>query len=142
MKSYVIDASVVLTALLGSRQSVAENFARLLREEQKKKIRLYVLSLTIYEALNGLRFAISDQKLADEIFEKFSNLSLNQFSLSSQQGYEALRLAYKTKTSAYDTAYHMVARLIKGTFLTCDKKYFNRAKHLGNIELFCKFNLC
>ena len=47
----------------------------------------------------------------------------------------AFRIMKKAGVTFYDASYHALALLLKGTFLTADKKYYEKAKGFGNIKL-------
>jgi len=134
MKTYVLDASVILTFLLGEKATVKEKFPKILRQAQKGKVKLYSSYLLPLEIGNGLRYTIKDGILAEEVLKKFLRLPIDFFVLSSLHYKKILQLSYLLKTSFYDTSYHFLAKILKGVFLTCDTKYYKKAKKLGNIE--------
>lgn len=135
MKSYILDASVILTFLLKSNPSVEKNFTKVLKEVKDKRAKLYSNYLLPLEIGNGLRFTIKDKVSADEAMQKFLDLPIKFFVFSSAHYGKILELSYLFKASFYDASYHFLAKLLKGTFLTCDTKYFKKAKDFGNIKL-------
>ena len=135
MKTYVLDASVILTFLLGENQKVGKKFTEILKQSKSGKAKLYSTYLLPMEIGNGLRYSLTDNKLASEIFLKFSRLPIQFSSLTPTQLLKILKLSYLYKTSFYDTSYHFLAKFLKGTFLTTDNEYFKRAKNFGQIEL-------
>lgn len=135
MKIYVVDASVLLTSLLEESEAVSRKLKEIFREVQAKKAKIYSSNLLPLEMANGLRFAIKDKKPAEEVFGKFSNLPIIFFNLKIEHTNRALELAYSLKTSVYDTSYHLLAKMLRGTFLTCDGEYFEKAKGIKSIEL-------
>lgn len=135
MKIYVLDASVILTFLMGRNPSVEKKFTRILRQIETKRAKLHSSHLLPLEVGNGLRYSLSDKVLADEVFQKFSNLPIKFSVFSSPQLLKILQLSYLFGTSFYDTSYHFLAKLLKGIFLTADSQYFRKAKEFGNIEL-------
>lgn len=135
MKTYVLDASAILTFLMGKNPSVEKKFTRILRQVKSGRAGLHSSHLLPLEVGNGLRYSLSDKALADEVFQKFSNLPIKFSVFSSPQLLRILRLSYLFGTSFYDTSYHFLAKLLKGTFLTSDAQYFRKAKEFGNIEL-------
>jgi predicted nucleic acid-binding protein len=90
--------------------------------------------LTI-EVANGLRFGISDPTGAQPILAKFFEIPIHYFFLTPEQTSEIVSLSYGLSTTVYDTSYHFLARLLGATFITCDRAYYQKAKALGNIEL-------
>lgn len=135
MKNYVLDASVVLTFLLGKGSVVKRNFSKVLKQTKSGEVRLYSSYLLPLEVGNGLRYSLSDKALADEVLQKFLNLPIEFFIFSPAHYSKILQLSYFFETSFYDTSYHFLAKLLKGVFLTCDSEYFKKAKKLGHVKL-------
>lgn len=135
MKRFILDASVVLTFLSEKRVSIAKEFEKILKDAKDGKARLYSTYLLPLEIGNGLRFSLKDEELACQSFKKILNLPIELIALSSSQLTKILKLSFQFKTSFYDTSYHFLARVLKGTFLTCDSNYFKKAKEFGNIKL-------
>ena len=136
MKRYILDASVILTFLLKSNSSVEKNFVKILKEVNTKKAKLYSSYLLPLEIGNGLRFTLKNELVSEEVLQKFLRLPIKYFIFSAAHYAKILELSYLFKTSFYDTSYHFLAKLLKGTFLTCDTKYFKKAKDFGNIKNF------
>lgn len=135
MKIYVVDASILLTALLEENESVSRKIKEIFREVQAKKTQMYSSNLLPLEMANGLRFTIKDKKLSEEVFGRFSSLPIILFNLKVEHVNRVLELAYNLGTSVYDTSYHLLAKMLRGTFLTCDGEYFEKARGLKSIEL-------
>lgn len=135
MKVYILDASVVLTFLLGKNSSLKNNFITILNQVKKGRVKLYSSYLLPLEVGNGLRYSLEDEKLAAEVLEKFLKLPIEFFVFSQIHYNKILNLSHQFATSFYDTSYHFLARLLKGVFLTADKDYFEKAKEFGSIRL-------
>ena len=135
MKTYVLDASVIISFLLEKNPRLEKKVIKILKEVKRGKARLYSSPLLPLEVGNGLRYSLADEQLAAEALEKFLDLPINFFSFTSPHYSKILKLSYLLKTSFYDTSYHFLAQLLKGVFLTCDQEYFKKAKSLGKIEL-------
>lgn len=135
MRVYVLDASVILTFLLGKNRSAEKKFIKFLNQVRNGKAKFQSGYLLPLEIANGLRYSLADENLAIEVFQKFSALPIDYFSFSSAQLTRILQLSYLFKASFYDTSYHFLAKLLKGTFLTCDARYFKKAKGYGHIEI-------
>jgi len=135
MKKYVLDASVILNFLLGENVTVGKEVTALLRKAKSKKIKLYSSCLLPLEVGNGLRYSLTDEKLADEALEKFLALPIEFCNFSAIHYARILRLSYESETSFYDASYHFLAMFLKGTFFTADAKYFRKAKRLRSIRL-------
>lgn len=127
----IIDASVLLTALFGSNDRVSQQLNQLLRDDTHDA---YILPYTIIEFANGVRFSTRDKPTATRIVKQFDSLSLAEMSIMQSDITAIIDLAYRLSTTVYDTAYHYVAILREGTFVTCDKQYFKKASSLGHIE--------
>lgn len=137
MKVYVLDASVVLTFLLGKNTSLVKNFTKILKQAKSGQAKLYSSHLLSLEVSNGLRYSLEDNKLAAEVLEKFLKLPIEFFVFSEVHYAKILNLSYQFNTSFYDTSYHFLAKLLKGIFLTVDEDYFEKAKKLGSIRFLC-----
>lgn len=135
MKVYVLDASVVLTFLLGKNSSIKKEFIRVFNQVKKGRVKLYSSYLLPLEVGNGLRYSLGDEELAAGVLEKFLKLPIEFFVFSETHYTKILNLSYQLDTSFYDTSYHFLAKLLKGIFLTADKDYFEKAKRLGNMKV-------
>lgn len=135
MKAYILDASVVLNFLLGQSTSIERKFVAILKQTKNRKVKLFSTYLLPLEVGNGLRYSLSDEKLANEALQKFLDLPIEFFILKPAHYSKILQTAYFLKTSFYDTSYHFLAKLLKGIFFTCDAEYFKKAKSFGNIKL-------
>ncbi|MBI4067338.1 type II toxin-antitoxin system VapC family toxin [Candidatus Gottesmanbacteria bacterium] len=130
----IIDSSVILTSLLNLKPTSEKKFKNILQQQKKGSTEVYSTSFLSLEIANGLRFTIKDSTLAKEVFDKFSALPIQYFSLNASQIKEILEISYELQTTVYDTSYHFLAQLLDGTFYTCDEKYYQKAKALGKIE--------
>lgn len=135
MKKYIIDASVLLTAILGKNKKIAEKVKSLFSHATNKKAELYSSSLLALEFANGVRFSLKDRNDAVSAYDKFVKLPIKLFSFNQGQIKEVLKLSYQLKTTVYDTSYHYLAKLLGGTFITCDKQYYQKAKKLEDVIL-------
>lgn len=135
MTNYILDASVILTFLLGKNLLFEKKFIRILKMVKNNKVKLYSSYLLPLEVGNGLRYSIKDKRLSEKGLQNFLNLPIEFFTLSPAHYLKILILSYLFKSSFYDASYHFLAKLLKGTFLTCDSEYFQKAKKFGNIKL-------
>ncbi len=140
MTTMVIDASVILVYLLEEQKSVADKVASLLKKAEQKSIVLLSTSLFPLEVANGLRFSMKDASHAAEILNDFSILPIEIIALNNIQIKKALEIAYELGTTVYDASYHVLAIARNAIYITADKKYFDKAKQLGNIELIGRKN--
>lgn len=135
MDTYVLDASVVVSLLLGKDNRAATAVKNILEEAEKGQTKAYSLPLLVFEVGNSLRYALVDSLLADEPFQQFLDLPISYFELEEGHNLQILKESYSLKTSFYDTAYHFLALLLGGIFLTANGEYFKKSKHLGHIKL-------
>lgn len=135
MKKYVLDASIIVTAFLKKEGKVSLFFENILRQLKDKKIEVCSVSLLHYEIANALRFAFKDKIKSLEFFHQITRLPIKEFKLDPMQLEEIIRLSYELQTTVYDTSYHYLAQLMSGTFVTCDKAYYQKAKHFKHILL-------
>ena len=136
MKYYVIDASVVLNMILKDDKHTAPTFKALIADAKKNKIRLFSTAFLGHEVANGLRYSDKKKEEVLEIWEYFIKLPIARIELEKNFLGSVANLSRKLDTTVYDTAYHYLAMVIEGTFLTRDKKYYQKAKELGNIKCF------
>lgn len=136
MKNYVIDASVLLTIIIGDKEKVAKQAKPIFKLMVQKKAVIYAPPLVIPEFANGLRFTLGIKQidLTNNALSKFEALPLQLQALTIEEIKQALRLSYQHQTTYYDTSYHVLAMSVGGTFLTTDRKYYNKAKNIGSIE--------
>lgn len=135
MKNFVVDASYVGAFLLKETPAVERSFKEIYKLSQSKSVTIYSSPILVSELTNILRFKFLDIEEATDVYRTFLDLPIVSYHLSGEDWEDILELSYELDTTVYDTSYHAVARLLGGTFLTCDKKYFQKAKKLGNIEL-------
>lgn len=134
MKNFVVDASYVAAFLLKETVFVEKSFRDIYKLSLSKSAAIYSSPILVSELTNILRFKFLDVEEATDVYRAFLDLPILSYSLSGSDWEDILKLSYELDTTVYDTSYHAVARLLGGTFLTCDKKYFQKAKKLGGIE--------
>lgn len=123
----LVDASIVIAALYEDNKPALDFL-----DEIKKPI---VLDFTHLEVSNSLRY----KNLSMESIYHLSQLMREEpYVTVKTDDYDILIATYMAKennTSVYDSLYHAVAEKYEYTFYTLDKKYYEKAKHLGFIEL-------
>lgn len=134
MRKYVIDASVVLKALLNENKRVELSFARFLEKAAHGTIEILSSKLLLLEVANGMRFSLANKELALRIYKDFLKLPIKFLGLTKSQIKKSLNFSYNLNSSVYDTSYHILAKAHGATFLTCDKEYFEKAKEYGDID--------
>lgn len=134
-QKYILDASIIVTAFLQKEEKVDLFFKKIVQQLKDKKIEVYSTSFLYYEVANALRFAIKDEKKSLKFFNRIAYMPIKEFQLDPMQLEEVIRLSYELQTTIYDTSYHYLAQLLNGIFVTCDKAYYQKAKHLGHIMI-------
>lgn len=135
MTKYVVDASVIITALSQKNHTATKLLSKLLRLSKKDQASLHAPSFLDLEVANGIRFSNTDTKLAQEQLTRYFDLPITHPKLSEDVTRLSLHHSYQNQTTIYDTAYHILAISLDATFITCDRKYFQKAKHLKHIKL-------
>jgi len=131
----LVDASVVVTALLTENLKVENHFKGLLKKAESENLRLISSKLLNLEVANALRFGINDDEKCLKVWKDFVSLPIKTYILTKGQLGLAIKTSYSYGTTVYDTSYHILAKAQGATFLTCDEDYYDRAKNLGDIEL-------
>jgi predicted nucleic acid-binding protein len=135
MKSFVIDASVVLAYLLVEKDGLVKQIKPYFRKADKKLIILMAPQLLKHEVGNGIRYSESGFLSASKAYYRFLQLPISYPATESVHFNKTLEFSYELQTTFYDTHYHYLAMYHKAIFLTCDNKYYKKAKSLGNIKL-------
>ena len=127
IKTFVIDASFVLSSLLPDEKSPEAD--KLLRKYVIGEINLVSTNGFELEVFNGFRSAILQNRItrggALAIAEKFLKLRI---SCENVDSYESFLIAEKKNLSVYDAAYVFLARSKNVPLLSLDKKLANLAK--------------
>lgn len=135
MKKCVLDASIILVSLLESNKKILDQINKYINWIQRNKLEAISVRFLKSEVANGLRFGLDDPEKAVKFFNGFIVLPIKYQRLSTPLYEEAIYLAFKYKTTVYDTLYHVLAKVHGAVFLTCDAEYYKKAKDLGDIEL-------
>lgn len=135
MKTYIIDASVILTALIGKKDTAITALKQFVATTEEKRSEIYSTSFMLLEVANGARYNFRDTASAFLVYENLLTLPITYFSFNNDQIKSILDLSYQLNTTVYDTSYHYLAQLLSGIFVTCDNAYYQKAKHLGHIMM-------
>ena len=131
----VLDSSVALKWIFADEEG-AEHAMRVRNEHVSGKNEIVVPSLFFYEIANVL--ATKVKLSAAETLEAFELISAFEFSVDefeNSEYMESMSFAIKHKVSVYDASYHVLAMRLGCRFLTADRKFFNKVKGLGVVEL-------
>ncbi|HIJ95638.1 MAG TPA: type II toxin-antitoxin system VapC family toxin [Desulfuromonadales bacterium] len=131
----VLDSSVALKWIFAD-EVCAEHAEHVRVEHISGKNEIAVPSLFFYEIANVLTTKVKlSPEEALEAFELINAFEFNIHELDSLEYMEAMTLAMKHKVSVYDASYHVLASRLGCRFLTADRKFWEKAKGLGVVEL-------
>lgn len=131
-KTVIIDASVLLTEIIGKSEQIEKKLRHILHDTTSAA---YILPFTLAEFANGIRFSTHDIPVARQALDRFTALALPVMPIVPGDMHAIVDLSYRLDTTVYDTSYHYVALMHEGVFITCDKGYYKKASQLGHIEL-------
>lgn len=138
MRLVVPDASVILKWVLPSDDEPGAAAALRLRDAVAAgKLALRVPSLWLYEVGNILTRNFPAQAL--RLLESLVAFGMPEGDSGGQWRKQAATLACEYRVTFYDAAYHALALVEQGTFVTADGKYFAKAKKVGAIVLLADF---
>lgn len=131
----VLDASVVLKWIFDDEDG-ADRVARLKDAHVAGNEIVAVPDLLFYEIGNVLttKTRLSEAAVA-EAFSLLWEFSLERFDLGLEEFQGGLALSRKYKITLYDAAYVELSRRLKCTFVTADKKLYEKVKSIKSVEL-------
>lgn len=130
---FIADASVFLKWCLEEEED-REQASRFFRHLYSGEIHISVPAHCFTEVENIL--ALKAPVLAIPFLSQLLMTSIVQHRLSLSLASLAFKLTQKyPHISFYDASYHALAIQEKGTFITCDTRYFQIAKKEGHIRL-------
>lgn len=135
MTRFVVDASVITTYLLNKNRRLALVTKALIQQAAKKQIILESPPFFLIETVNALRYSLDDPNSSLAAWNKILALPIKIRPLTPAHYQQIIPISYQDHTTAYDTAYHVLAISRNATFLTCDQDYYKKAHHLGSIKL-------
>jgi predicted nucleic acid-binding protein len=131
----VLDASVVLKWIFEDEDG-GERAARLKDAHVAGQEVVAVPDLLFYELGNVLttKTRLSEAAIV-EAFTLLWDFSLERFDLGLEEFQGGLALSRKYKITLYDAAYIELGRRLKCTFVTADKKLYEKVKSIKSVEL-------
>jgi predicted nucleic acid-binding protein len=131
----VLDASVILKWLFDDEVG-GDRAARLKDAHVSGHEIVSVPDLLFYEIGNVLatRTRLPDAAIT-EAFTLLWEFSLERFDLGLDEFQESLVLSRKYKITLYDAAYVELSRRLKCTFMTADRKLYEKIKSIKTVEL-------
>ena len=131
----VLDSSVALKWIFADEDGV-EHAVRVRNDHISGKNEIAVPTLFFYEIANVLATKIKlSPEDAQEAFELINAFEFNVLELDSLEYLEAMALADKHKVSVYDASYHVLADRLGCSFLTADRKFWEKMKVTGVAEM-------
>lgn len=131
----VPDASVLIKWALTEESNGVEESLRLQDEVVRGEIRMIAPSHCFYEVANTLS-RLAPREAGHFISYLISYDLVEESQLSIELVRRTLEITKKYKGVVfYDAAYHALAILSKGIFITADAKYFAKTKAEGSIRL-------
>ena len=124
------DASVLLKWVLpGDDEQDGDAALSLRHEAVAGAVELVVPQLWIYEVGNTLARRFPDQ--AGDLLASLADFGLTEARLDARWRTQAVTLAVAYEVAFYDAAYHAVALVHGGVFVTADERYVTRARQAG-----------
>lgn len=134
MKIYIFDASILGCLLFNESVFLVKKINKLIKLAREKKIRIIAPDLLSYEISNIIKNHTNKED-SKNLFADFISLPIELIGITSEQMKKILEMACDHSVTTYDASYHYLAKFLDGTFVTCDGKYYQKAKELGSIEL-------
>jgi len=133
MKSYVVDASVILKWVLGDeREPDQEKAVDLLNMWTNGGAELSAPVLWQYEVGNFLGRNLPEE--AAERMELLFNLNITSMHLNDSIFHRCFSWMRKKRVTFYDASYLAVAFEVEGTLITADEKF---TKKMGKMKQIC-----
>ncbi len=131
----VLDASVVLKWIFDD-EAGGDRAARLKEAHAAGHETVAVPDLLFYEIGNVLatKTRLSEAASA-EAFALLWDFSLERFDLGLEEFQGGLALSRKYKISLYDATYIELSRRLKCSFVTADKKLYEKVKSIKSVDL-------
>lgn len=134
MKWIVVDASVVVRAVSDKNSRVSKKFFKLKERILKKDVYLFSPPIFWVECANALRFSTKNEKRSKKYLREIFELPIHLTQPTSKSVMRALEISHQVSDTVYNSWYHITALWLGATFITADKKYYNKAKEIGSIE--------
>lgn len=136
----VPDASVILKWVLPSDEETDADKARLLRNAiRDEQLRALLPSLWLYEVGNTIARRFPTH--AAEWLSALRKFGLKESPPSERWLMKALDLTERYAVSFYDAAYHAIAIVHDGLFVTADTRYVSRVNEAGAVVALSEWEL-
>jgi len=136
LKRYVVDASVAVKWLIPEEHS--ECAMKLLDDWLEEGLELNAPKLLRLEVTNALTKYVErrviDAEKAHEGFEIFREIMLSYVEEDWPLIEDALKASMSTRLSIYDAVYFSLAKRLKATLITADRRLVDKVKSEINVE--------
>lgn len=133
MKIVVPDASVLLKWVLPTTEEGRDTALELREAAIGGKVTLMVPPLWLYEVGNTLARRFPDQ--AAQLLDALVGFGLIERTATDAWRQQALTLTRDYGVTFYDAAYHALALVERGVFVTADSEYVQRTQAAGAVSL-------
>ncbi len=131
----IIPDSSVMIKWCVKEEEDRKQIVKMQEDFMSDRLEILVPQLLEWEVNNYLGRSF-DPDLASEKYSNFKMLHLREASLTLEISHSAFEIMKKCPgVTFYDASYHALALNKGGTFLTADKKYYEKTKNHGNIML-------
>ena len=89
----------------------------------------------------GNVLSLKNPQLAQEVMEILIGYRFSEHETTSELCRETLKIAKQYRVTFYDSVYHAVALLRKGTLVTTDKAYYRKAGQAGHVVMLEDFSM-
>lgn len=139
MSLFIIDGSVVCKLFLD--EPGRDKSIDLIRQAAEGHIQLIAPDILPYEALSAAHYYRLPLPPVLDLLETQWNKTITLISPTPAHWKKAIEIANTGSPKSgypaiYDAVYHALAITEKGTFITADKKHYEKTKSLGSIQLF------
>lgn len=129
-ETLVVDASVIVKWYFEEEGSAQANKIKELYRNHI--VDIIVPDLLYYEFTNAVRYNkdITNRE-KNRIVRNLFNINLETRALDGSDFVDALNYAEKYDTTIYDTAYYILAKKLKGKYITADKDFYKKINDKG-----------
>lgn len=131
---FILDSSVAIKWLT-KEEPFSQQADKVLDDYLAEQIEIEIPDIFWWEIGNYFGRE-ADEKTATVVLMNLKKYQFSTHMLTNSMSVNAFKIMGKAKgVSFYDASYHALALEREGTFLTSDKKYVDKAKHLGSVCL-------
>ena len=137
----VPDASVILKWVFKANEDEpdAEAEGAVMQGWIEGKCEIVLPGLWRYEVGNVL--GLKNPGMASEVMEALLDYRFSEAEMSAHVCRQAFAIMKKCGATFYDAAYHSIALVHDGIFVTVDEGYYKNAHKMGNIALLKHFSI-